>query len=145
MDEAQKKSIWRTDEDIKNNDQEIIKTARAIVKKIKEASTTTTTQNDVDDDTESICLGDLECPVIGGDARRRRDQHKLELIDAVLDAQDRQWQMGNYHADPDVLRAASETHSYEDVCRAFTLAAGDEAFVRREHKRRHRHRVQQRM
>ena len=146
MDEAQKESIWRTDEDIKNNDQEIMKTARAIIKKTKK-STTTTTQNDADDDTASICARGLECLVIGSDARRRREQHKLELIDAVLDAQDSQWKMGNYHADPDILRAASETHSYEDVCRALTLAAADEAFVRREHKRRHRHRhrVQHRM
>ena len=127
MDEAQKESIWRTEDDINANDQEIIKTACAIVK-MKKASLPT--QNAADDDTTSICSRGLECLVIGTDARRRREQHKLELIDAVLDAQGSQWQMGNYHADPDILRATSESHSNEDVCRALTLAAADAAFVR---------------
>ena len=127
MDEAQKESIWRTEDDINANDQEIIKTACAIVK-MKNASLPT--QNDADDEMASICARGLECLVIGTDARRRREQHKLELIDAVLDVQGSQWQMGNYHADPDILRATSESHSNEDVCRALTLAAADAAFVR---------------
>jgi len=59
--------------------------------------------------------------------RRRR-----ELINAVLDAQEKEWQMGHFHADVNILQAISEKYSQKDKDKARTLGVSDEAYIRRQ-------------
>ena len=54
----------------------------------------------------------------------------MGLIKAILDAQDREWQEGSLHANPELLRNISTRFSEEDINIAVMRGAADEAYVR---------------
>jgi len=69
--------------------------------------------------------------VCGSAERNSAQQRRLNLINAVVDAQEREWRIGHFHADADVLKAISEQYSTQDKNKARMLGASDEAYIRR--------------
>ena len=60
----------------------------------------------------------------------RKTKCRKDLIDAVLDNQEAQWQRGLYHANPEEIRSVATEISRQSVEEAITLAAKDEAYIR---------------
>lgn len=128
MDRAEKDSVWRTEEDIKANEQEVIKTALAY---LGTSPPTDEDEDSADKDADTLCRRGLESLLAGESKRRLRRQHKLQVIDAVMDVQDEQWDLGHDVANPTLIRAASKALTKGDTDKALHRAKSDEAFVRR--------------
>ena len=124
--QAEKDKLWRTEEDIQASNQDLIETVRVIVAaKSKGKSSRNTPQQD------DVCERGLESAVCGSAERNSAQQRRLNLINAVVDAQEREWRIGHFHADADVLKAISEQYSTQDKNKARMLGASDEAYIRR--------------
>ena len=116
MSEAEKDAIFMTPKEVKDNQNEIIQTVRAARR-----GQLSSPSNDI-----AYCMRGLEavlCPT----TCQRIQTHRISRINAVLDAQDREWQKGAVHVDPNILKGFSERFSREDVDRAIVQAASDEA------------------
>lgn len=125
LNQAEKNMLWRTDEDIKATDRDVVTTARAILSKKTNATSAKSSNQD------DFCKRGLENIVCGSAVRHSTLRRRRELINAVLDAQEKEWQMGHFHADVNILQAISETYSQKDKDKARTLGASDEAYIRR--------------
>ena len=115
---AEKEATWRTPDESKVNDFEIIQTVRAARRGLLPSSFN-----------ETVCLRGLEaiiCPTAGQCIKKRQ----VDRINAVLDAQDKEWQEGNINASTKMLRTLSTAYSRVDAKRATMQAASDEAFCR---------------
>ena len=118
MTKDEKEAIWWTPDESKANDIEIIQTVRAARRGLFPSSFS-----------ETACLRGLEsivCPVTGRWIKKRQ----LDRINAVLDAQEKEWQEGRINARTKMLRALSTAYSRVDAERALMQAASDEAFCR---------------
>ena len=118
MTNAEKEATWRTPDESRANDFEIIQTVRAARRGLLPSSFD-----------EAVCLRGLEaiiCKTTGRCVKKRQ----VDRINAVLDAQEREWQEGFMHASTKVLRRLSKTYSRVDANRALMQAASDEAFCR---------------
>ena len=117
MSKDQKKSIWWTPREKRSNDDDVIKTVRAARRgQLPQFDETISTRG----------LEHLICP----DTNRLLKARHADRINAVLDVQEREWQLGNLHASPKTIKRISRRYSRDDVNRAIMLAAGDEAYVR---------------
>ena len=122
MEQAEKNELWRTEEEIKATEQDIVRSARAIISKDKSNS------KGHDND---ICERGLEGLICSPDKRHSIRQQRIDLIDAILDVQEKEWQKGHFLANPEMLRAISTKLSSQASKRARMLGASDEACVRR--------------
>ena len=77
----------------------------------------------------NFCTRGLENLLTQTAARRLRSR-RMGLLKAILDAQDREWQEGSLHANPELLRNISTRFSEEDISIAIMRGAADEAYVR---------------
>ena len=107
--------LWRTSLDIKGNQDEIVKTALAV-------------RSGKYDDT--TCNRGLEY-IINPAAHHCQQTRKANRLHAVLDAQDEEWQRGEFLANPDFLRSIALRHSKEDHAIALERAEADEIFCLR--------------
>ena len=119
MTDEMKANTWTTSEDSDANYAEVAETVRAA-----RAGRLGLPISD-----EKICTRGLELFLTPAAALRLQTR-RLALIDAVLDAQDKEWQEGNLHANPELLRSISARHSVKDVHTAIMYGATDEAYVR---------------
>jgi len=113
-------STWTTDEDSKRNEDDIIKTVKAM----RQTSSSRTKQNDDD----NMCFRGLEhmqCKEI----LQQRKVNKESVIDTVLDEQERQWD-ANVHDDTKIA-AASISVSKSAVQNAVTAGRSDAAHSHR--------------
>ena len=118
MTKAEKEATWRTPDEAEANDLEIIQTVRAARRGLLPSSFN-----------ETACLRGLEaiiCPATGRCIKKRQ----LARVNAVLDAQDKEWQDGHINASTKMLRTLSTAYSRADANRALMQAASDEAFCR---------------
>ena len=118
MSDHLRSKLWRTSLDIKDNQDEIVKTAVAV----------RSGQYERDDDT--TCTRGLEY-IINPAAHHRQQTRKANRLHAVLDVQDEEWQKGEFLANPDLLRAVAFRHSEEDRAMALERAEADETFCLR--------------
>ena len=118
MSDHLRSKLWRTSLDIKENQDEIVKTAVAV----------RSGQYERDDDT--TCTRGLEY-IINPAAHHRQQTRKANRLHAVLDVQDEEWQKGEFLANPDLLRAVALSHSEEDRAIALERAETDEKFCLR--------------
>ena len=107
-------SLWPTPEESKKNQGELVACVRMARKNPRDAS---------------ICTRGIEKLLDPASVARLR-KCREDLIDAVLDNQEAQWQRGLYHADPEEIRSIASRISQQSVAEAITLAAKDEAYVR---------------
>ena len=107
-------SLWPTPEESKKNQGELVACVRMARKNPRDAS---------------ICTRGIEKLLDPSSVARLR-KCREDLIDAVLDNQEAQWQRGLYHADPEEIRSIASRISQQSVEEAITLAAKDEACVR---------------
>ena len=119
MSEAEKDVIFVTPKEVKDGQVEIVQTVRAARR-----GQLPSPSNEIVYCTRG--LEDVICPTTCQRTKTRR----VNLINAVLDAQDKEWQKGAVHVDPNVLKGASERFSWEGVDRAIVKAASDEAYCR---------------
>ena len=118
MTKDEKEATWRTADESEANDLEIIQTVRAARRGRLPSSFN-----------ETVCLRGLEaivCQTTGRCVKKRQ----VDRINAVLDAQEREWQEGFMHASTKMLRTLSTAYSKVDAKRALMQAASDEAFCR---------------
>lgn len=107
-------SLWPTPEESKKNQGELVTCVRMARKNPRDAS---------------ICTRGIEKLLDPASVARLR-KCRENLIDAVIDNQEAQWQRGLYHADPEEIRSIASRISQRSVEEAITLAAKDEAYVR---------------
>ena len=107
-------SLWPTSEESKKNQSDIVTSVRMARKNPRDAS---------------VCTRGIEKLLDPASVARLR-KCREDLIDAVLDNQEEQWQRGLYHADPEEIRSIASRISQQSVEEAITLAAKDEAYVR---------------
>ena len=120
MEQAEKDDLWRTEEEIKATEQDILQTARAAISKTTNGKSTAKDHNERG-------LESLVCTP----AKRHSILHqRINLVTAILDAQEKEWQKGHIHANPDILRDISTKLSTEASEKARMLGASDEAYVR---------------
>lgn len=118
--QGEKDKLWRTEAEIEATEQDTVRTVRiAISKKVSSG------------DDEDVCERGLESLVCGLSQRVSNLRHRADMINAVLDAQEEEWEKGRLHADPDLLRATSMKYSAKATEKAYMLGASDEAYVRR--------------
>ena len=119
MTEDAKRKIWRTSEEAGANDAETVKIIR----------TSRSGQMPMSNEDANFCTRGLENLLTQRAARRLRTR-RMGLIKAILDAQEREWQEGSLHANPELLRNISTRFSEEDINIAVMRGAADEAYVR---------------
>ena len=122
MKQSEKNELWRTDEEIKAAERDIVRTARAIISKDKSKS------KGHDND---VCERGLEGLICSPAKRHSIRQQRIDLIEAILDVQEKEWQKGHFLANPEMLRAISTRLSSQARKTARKLGASDEAYVRR--------------
>mmetsp|Transcript_26484 Transcript_26484/g.76423 ORF Transcript_26484/g.76423 Transcript_26484/m.76423 type:complete len:205 (-) Transcript_26484:913-1527(-) len=118
MTNAEKEAIWRTPDESRASDFEVITTVNAARRGRLSNSFG-----------ETVCLRGLEaiiCPATGQRVKKRQ----MNRINAVLEAQNKQWQEGFVHASAKMLKRISTEYSKEDAKRAIMQAASDEAYCR---------------
>jgi hypothetical protein len=114
MSESEIASIWQTPEENEQNQADLVRCVRAARQNPRDAT---------------ICTRCIEKLVDPTSTPRLRACRK-ELINAVLDNQEAQWERGLYHADPEEIRSVATEISRQSADQAITLAAKDEAYVR---------------
>jgi len=120
MSEDVKASIWRTAEEADAGEIELAKTVRFARRGYLPAS--------AEDD--NFCTRGLE-NLLTPTAIRGLQSRRTVLVEAILAAQDKEWQAGCMYADPETLRNISAVHSKADVDAAIVRGARDDADVRR--------------
>ena len=118
-------SLWPTPEESKKNQGELVTCVRMARKNPRDAS---------------VCTRGIEKLLDPASVARLR-KCREDLIDAVLDNQEAQWQRGLHHADPEEIRSIATRISQQSVEEAITLAAKDEAYVRTTRRREQADRV----
>ena len=122
MEQDKKNELWRTEEEIKATEQDIVRSARTVISKYN------TKSKGHDND---LCERGLEDLICSPAKRHSIRQQRIDLIDAILDVQEEEWQKGHFLANPDMLRRISKKLSSQDRKTARMLGASDEAYVRR--------------
>lgn len=123
--EQEKEALWRTAEDRKDDELNIVQTVKAYRKAITNKSGYN--KHDLPEDMTPRGIEHL----INPDKRDRLRQRRERMVDAVLDLQDDYWKRGAHLAEPVALRTVSMKHTATDVEEAIKKAASDEAYVRR--------------
>ena len=118
MSRAEKEMVWMTPQETKAIDAEVIQTVRAARRGRLPTS--------FDEKVSIRGLENIICPIAGQQKKARR----ANRINAVLDAQEEAWANGILLANPKLLKAISKKYSQEDVDKAITQAASDEAYCR---------------
>ena len=122
MGQAEKNELWRTEEEIKATEQDIVRSVCTVIS--KDNSKSKGHDND-------ICERGLEGLICSPAKRHSIRQQRIDLIDAILDVQEEEWQKGHFLANPDMLRGISTKLSSQARKTARMLGASDEAYVRR--------------
>jgi hypothetical protein len=128
MSQAERDAVWRTNEENKANHRETLESIHAIIRMRRNGLSLTA---DTCNDNEVICERGLEKVTCGSAVLRRFEQRRMNLINAVIQAQKRQWQMGYDHANTEILKAVSQVYSEEDTSNAWAMGQSDAAWVRR--------------
>ena len=123
--EQEKEALWRTAEDRKDDELNIVQTVKAYRKAITKKSGSKT--HELPQDMTPRGIEHL----INPEKRDRLRQRRERMVDAVLDLQDDYWKRGAHLAEPIALRTVSMKHTAADVEEAIKKAASDEAYVRR--------------
>ena len=121
MTEEEVRCTWRTEDDEADTQSEIVQTVRMMRRNGGLA--------DGDVDSDITCRG-LE-HLGTADAVVERKERKAHQLHAVLDEQDRQWDSPRLPMDEHRIAHIAATRAASSVETAVTIAAQDEAFVRR--------------
>ena len=115
-----KAKFWRTSEETMASQKEVVKTVNAVRATSKGQMSAV---NDV-----TLCVRGLEnlLPIAALRLKIRREA----LTDAVLTAQEKEWQEGCWLANPEFLRTISKMYSSRSAEEAIMRGAKDEAQVR---------------
>mmetsp|Transcript_27425 Transcript_27425/g.79034 ORF Transcript_27425/g.79034 Transcript_27425/m.79034 type:complete len:262 (-) Transcript_27425:1726-2511(-) len=114
-----KNKFWRTEEETKASNEEIVRTVNAV------RSASRYRQPFSEDDTR--CARGLEKLIPAASLRLKA--RRAMLTDAVLSAQEEEWEEGNWLAEPEFLRNISKAYSNASVDEAVVRGAKDEAYV----------------
>ena len=114
MSEHEIASVWITTEESERNQADLVESVRAARKNPRDAT---------------ICIRGIEDLIDLTKVLRKKTCRK-DLIDAVLDNQEAQWERGLYHTDPKEIRSVATEISRQSVEEAIMLAAKDEAYIR---------------
>lgn len=131
MSDQQREAIWRTDQDRKNDENDIVNTVRSH----REAVAARSSSEGKRQLPPNTTVRGLEF-LVNTASREHLRLRRQGLVDAVLDLQDEYWNRGNAFADPEAVRRACAQYSLIDTQEAISLAASDAAYVRQQQQRR---------
>ena len=132
MSDQQRDAVWRTDEDRKNDEKDIVSTVRSHREAAAASSSTSGGRHQLPPNMTVRGLEVIVNPASREHLRRRRQ----DLIDAVLDLQDEYWNRGKSFPDPEAVRRVCAQYTSIDTEEAISLAASDAAYVRQQQRRR---------
>ena len=122
MSRRTKEILWQTPADKKTDENDMVKTVRAIRKGQQVAF-----------DDPDLCARGIE-HLIDYAALLRKSNQREAMLDAVLGTQELHWRLGYRQADPEDIRDASVRCSKIDAQRAVRIANQDAVEARKIHK-----------
>lgn len=129
MSDQQRGAVWRTNEDRKNDEKDIVNTVRSH----REAASSSSSGGGRQLPPNMTVRG-LEV-IVDAASREHLRRRRQDLIDAVLDLQDEYWNRGNAFPDPEAVRRVCAQYTSVDTEEAISLAASDAAYVRQQQRR----------